>query len=750
MALSITNQTLTISLIEGAVTTVIRKDNLKVQAFGDVVRLTDYSGVIYEFLYTDCTSPSEASANALRDAINVFLITATGGGGGSGTVTSVAATVPNPTNPAFSVAVPNPTTTPSIDITANGIVSQYIRGDGSLANFPSSGGGGSSLNYYLNGSVSQGTLGGVAFKQMSSTPVIGAGTNFSISSDGYIESFITDASVPNQLAIPAGNWLFEMYFQANNNGGSPRFYIEIYKLSGGTLSLIASSVANPEFITNGTQVDLYTTAVAVPSTVLLAADRIAVRVYVIHSGRTITLHTENSNLCEVITTFSTGITALNGLTAQIQNFATGTSGTDFGITSATDTHTFNLPTASAANRGALSSADWSTFNGKQNALTDTKSVKISTNNVELDGDQTSPSANKYYGTDGSGNRGYHILNQVAVPYIYTRKVFPLIGTYLTSMAYYPNLLFFASYYIGGGTGGTQIYNATNAAFTSTSIFTQTLYNRKVNNSGTDEIWVISQAQPTIQRLNASTGAFIANSTLLGVIVTAINTRFCQFNSLKVFLANATNYFVLNPTTFVTVNLIAHGLGNIPYVAVNNNVASPQNGYIMMGGPNGIILIDGTTNLIALAATTVSGNIGAVYDVQYDTTNDVWILLTVVSNVLRIVYLKPATTTTFTVPTIVYAVSTMGATFAGGAAIYGRVLVDETNDYLFYYANSRLTQLRLTTGDVIQSMPIQSSGPSINSGVFSAADIDLTNKRVFAASGANTTAGNYNVNEIMYS
>jgi hypothetical protein len=406
MALSITNQTLTISLIEGAVTTVIRKDNLKVQAFGDVVRLTDYSGVIYEFLYTDCTSPSEASANALRDAINVFLITATGGGGGSGTVTSVAATVPSPTNPAFSVAVPNPTTTPSIDITANGIVSQYIRGDGSLANFPSSGGGGSSLNYYLNGSVSQGTLGGVAFKQMSSTPVIGAGTNFSISSDGYIESFITDASVPNQLLIPAGNWLFEMYFSASSGGGSPRFYIELYKLSGGTLSLIASSSANPEFITNGTQVDLYTTAVAVPSTVLLAADRIAVRVYVIHSGRTITLHTENSNLCEVITTFSTGITALNGLTAQIQNFATGTSGTDFGITSATDTHTFNLPTASAANRGALSSADWTTFNGKQTALTTTKSVKIVSDNVELDGDAASPGNNKVYGTDASGIKGF--------------------------------------------------------------------------------------------------------------------------------------------------------------------------------------------------------------------------------------------------------------------------------------------------------------------------------------------------------
>ena len=65
----------------------------------------------------------------------------------------------------------------------------------------------------------------------------------------------------------------------------------------------------------------------------------------------------------------TGITTLNTLTALTQTFATGTSGTDFAISSATSTHTFNLPTASAVNRGALSSADWTTFNNKQNALT---------------------------------------------------------------------------------------------------------------------------------------------------------------------------------------------------------------------------------------------------------------------------------------------------------------------------------------------------------------------------------------------
>jgi hypothetical protein len=270
---------------------------------------------------------------------------------------------------AFNVSNSPLTSNGTIAITGAGVASQYIRGDGTLATLPTGGGGGSSVAYYLNGSVNQGTFGGNTYYEMSKVAIIGTGTDFTISSNGYISQFITDAGDPSLLNIPAGNWNFEMYFSASSGGGAPSFYVELYKYDGVVFTLIASSSATPEGITNGTAIDLYLTALAVPSTALTITDRLAIRVYVNNSGRTITLHTENSHLCEVITTFSTGITALNGLTAQVQNLTTGTSGTDFNINSLVDTHTFNLPVASATNTGKLSSTDWSTFNNKLSTAT---------------------------------------------------------------------------------------------------------------------------------------------------------------------------------------------------------------------------------------------------------------------------------------------------------------------------------------------------------------------------------------------
>ena len=77
------------------------------------------------------------------------------------------------------------------------------------------------------------------------------------------------------------------------------------------------------------------------------------------------------------TTFRTaigaGTSSTNGTVTSVAALTLGTSGTDLGSSVATGTTTpvitLNVPTASATNRGALSSTDWSTFNGKQDAIT---------------------------------------------------------------------------------------------------------------------------------------------------------------------------------------------------------------------------------------------------------------------------------------------------------------------------------------------------------------------------------------------
>ena len=297
----------------------------------------------------------------------------------------------------------------TLTLTGAGLANQYIRGDGTLATFPTSGGGGNNVNFYLNGGTpaSVGT-----YYQMSKTAVIGTGVNFSLAGNGLISQWLTDVGEPNVTEIPAGSWNFEIFFSASSVGGTPQFYIELLKYDGVTFTTIADNSIAPESITGGTATDLYLTSLAVPLTSLLVTDRLAVRVYIVNSvlGRTITQHTQDSTLNEIITTFSSGVSSINGLTAQTQYMTVGTLGNDFNIDQTLDTHVFNLPTASALDRGALSQTDWATFNGKltpNTPITGATNTKITYDSNGLVTSGTSAttadiaeSTNKLYVSDG--------------------------------------------------------------------------------------------------------------------------------------------------------------------------------------------------------------------------------------------------------------------------------------------------------------------------------------------------------------
>jgi hypothetical protein len=298
---------------------------------------------------------------------------------------------------AFNVANSPLTSDGTIAVSAAGTSSQYIRGDGQLATLPSSGGGGASVFYYLNGSIAASVA---TYKQLSNTAVIGTGTDFTLTGNGLITQFLTDAGNPNRLQIPSGAWNFEMFFSMSSSGGTPKFYVELLKYNGTTFTTIANSSAVPETINAGTSIDLYLTSLAVPETTLLLTDRLAIRVYIVNNsgGRTAKLHTENSHLCQIITTFASGIAALNGLTSNNQYLAVGTTGTDFNISSVSETHTFNLPTASATNRGALSSTDWTAFNGKFNL------PSLTTGSVLFSNGTTIAQKNAQFFWDDTNNR----------------------------------------------------------------------------------------------------------------------------------------------------------------------------------------------------------------------------------------------------------------------------------------------------------------------------------------------------------
>lgn len=174
---------------------------------------------------------------------------------------------------------------------------------------------------------------------LSTTPtngqlLIGNGT-------GYTLATITGTANQVNVATGAGSTTLSLP-QSIHTGATPSFTgLTISGLTGNSVATVATGgVIQETTLTNG-QLLIGSTG-AVPVAASLTAG----------SGISIT----PAAGAITIASTATGVATLNTLTASTQVFATGTSGTDFNISSAVSTHTFNIPSASSTNRGVVTTS----------------------------------------------------------------------------------------------------------------------------------------------------------------------------------------------------------------------------------------------------------------------------------------------------------------------------------------------------------------------------------------------------------
>ena len=160
--------------------------------------------------------------------------------------------------------------------------------------------------FYLNGGVSQGTISGNTYYELSSTENVGASADFTATGNNVIARFITDANKPNMTSILAGTWTFNSYVSITTDlTSSPSFYFVVSKYDGTTFTTIATSSTT---VLTSISKTLYSTSLTFPSTALGVTDRIAITVYPLNvAARDITFYTQGTNVSKVTTTIPTDI-----------------------------------------------------------------------------------------------------------------------------------------------------------------------------------------------------------------------------------------------------------------------------------------------------------------------------------------------------------------------------------------------------------------------------------------------------------
>ena len=279
---------------------------------------------------------------------------------------------------------------------------------------------------------------------------------------------------------------------------------------------------------------------------------------------------------------STGVLSTQAITTGTVTsvaLATGSTGTDINVSgspiTSSGTITLNIPTASGSARGLLSSADWTTFNNKQAALTNPVTGTGASGQVAYFNGTTTVTGNNNFFWDITNSRlGIGINTPVQKLHVYgtTNSRVGVEGT--TNYSAFQNINTSGNIYWG-------IDNSTGSDFTGVA------YARFIYSEG---------AYPLITYVNgaermriASTGAATFSSTIAsGGDITAPYDTTDKLIGIR-FSATYYNGFVLNGTTRST-GIVSRSGDASDYIWFGTNAATER-----MRITNGGNLLVGTTN-----------------------------------------------------------------------------------------------------------------------------------------------------------
>lgn len=176
-----------------------------------------------------------------------------------------------------------------------------------------------------------------------------------------IEAYATPHVGINRDHIDAGEWAFYIWANTSNISNSNTILIRVYKRTSGGTETLLFSASTPQLTTTLTQYTIR--SVQQEFTGLNLTDRVVIKLYAVTTGvsaRTISFTHNGTDRYSFLTTpiiiTHNELTGLQG----------GSSDQYYHLTNSQ--HTVATQAASVSLNGYLTSTDWSTFNGKQNAL----------------------------------------------------------------------------------------------------------------------------------------------------------------------------------------------------------------------------------------------------------------------------------------------------------------------------------------------------------------------------------------------